>query len=77
MRQGGELCPTGIKGGYERNQTYDDTFSIDCLDNQPTHNCCSTLMIDANKKIKDIQAARMGTYEKVFFLTKGLFIDYL
>ena len=55
FRNRDSICPAGIRGAFDRNQTFDESFFIDCLDDQPTRICCDAVVVKADGKIRSIQ----------------------
>jgi hypothetical protein len=33
-RSADTVCPAGLRGGFDRNRTFDETFVSDCIDDQ-------------------------------------------
>jgi hypothetical protein len=55
FRSATSACPDGIRGGYDRNSTFDDSLTIECQDHQTSSNCCSKVVVAAKSKIKTNQ----------------------
>jgi hypothetical protein len=85
MRQPEVQCPLGLKGGFNLNDTLDETLSIECLDNQKSPDCCLKVAVSATGKMRSIQGARFGTYERkgvlnnrpIYFFTQNGYDSYL
>lgn len=62
-----DSCPVGIQGAYDRNETYDKSFTVECEDQATTESgprCCSVLTVKAEKDVYKNQIVRLGTYNK-------------
>ena len=56
-RQFGVKCPVGISGAFHLNETYDETFKIECMDTWQTTKCCAKVNVTATGRIKDDQGS--------------------
>lgn len=58
-------CPEGIAGAYDRDETRDDSFSIECHSEEVHVECCTKVWVNASEAIMNNQGARIGLYEQM------------